>query len=938
MQELDRVKLKKAFYEYINEEDYLDKTKEEVLGDREKVHEEVKKKLERLDLKNLSPDDLEETVYREIFAIFSLVEQESYQPGAQHYLSFFGAQRYHEYKDIEEADTEVKEKYPGDSIDENILKLRDLLYASDRDELEDAYNDYCSIDNIGHNNPSAFLMYTKPEEFIMTNNKTKDALSKLGVEVSLGEHIFEEYQQVLDAAGKIIGIIKNSNIARDGEMEDYIKLDWFFHNVGANNIPQDEKKVWFEKTRSDSHSEKEGWRFGECLASPQENSAGRDVYNTMRKCIPGDAVVHYLKDRDEIVGTSTVSDTFEEVSQAPQDKDNDWAGRPAYRVPVIDYRELEVPLPQSKFLTDRFSERLNEAYENRGERKIVYDYKYDHREGAYLTGVPPAFQSVLNQAYVEESGEPLDERLKQPSVNHRGDEELVEAGYPRYWMLHPGEGQKYWDKWQNDDYIAIGGEEVDSSKGNIDEQIEENFPEESASYVESIAHRFVDEMKEGDIVLVCGNSKVLKVAEVTSDLYVEGSGDKHRRKVKWLTEDPIDITDFPDKFHNKVTNQQTILEFSSEKNIELIKNRILQRNPESPEPAFTSPKEIISERNNSKIAFDDFDVTTNLHFPTNMGEQINESVRSALKSGKHIIFTGPPGTGKTKVARNTADFITENNDIVDDYIFTTATADWTTFDTIGGYHPSKEKEGLLKFKAGQFLKCFREDREDNDNGTPVNKWLIIDEINRADIDKAFGQLFSVLSNDSVELPFTDEDGKSIDIISLDEGEEFDYSDSNYYVTSNWRLLATMNTYDKASLYEMSYAFMRRFAFIDVGVPTDQIGVNLIRDYMAKWEEVSIEEVRSHLEDLADMWRVLNEGKRSIGPAIIKDMLLFLQENNGEDGLLNALKLYVLPQLEGMVKQNQKDVLSALGEELELQEEMPRVAKQRFEIDLTAGNE
>mgnify|MGYP000049369272 CR=1 FL=1 len=170
------------------------------------------------------------------------------------------------------------------------------------------------------------------------------------------------------------------------------------------------------------------------------------------------------------------------------------------------------------------------------------------------------------------------------------------------------------------------------------------------------------------------------------------------------------------------------------------------------------------------------------------------------------------------------------------------------------------------------------------------------------------------------------------------GEEFDYSDSNYYVTSNWRLLATMNTYDKASLYEMSYAFMRRFAFIDVGVPTDQIGVNLIRDYMAKWEEVSIEEVRSHLEDLADMWRVLNEGKRSIGPAIIKDMLLFLQENNGEDGLLNALKLYVLPQLEGMVKQNQKDVLSALGEELELQEEMPRVAKQRFEIDLTAGNE
>jgi len=99
-----------------------------------------------------------------------------------------------------------------------------------------------------------------------------------------------------------------------------------------------------------------------------------------------------------------------------------------------------------------------------------------------------------------------------------------------------------------------------------------------------------------------------------------------------------------------------------------------------------------------------------------------------------------------------------------------------------------------------------------------NQALVIDEINRANIDKAFGQLFTVLSGQKVQLPFTKgEEDKEVKIIP---GEEFEkpVASHEFVAPKSWRILATMNTYDKTSLYEMSYAFMRRFSFIRIEAP------------------------------------------------------------------------------------------------------------------------
>ncbi|MFC1860152.1 AAA family ATPase, partial [Chloroflexota bacterium] len=293
--------------------------------------------------------------------------------------------------------------------------------------------------------------------------------------------------------------------------------------------------------------------------------------------------------------------------------------------------------------------------------------------------------------------------------------------------------------------------------------------------------------------------------------------------------------------------------------------------------------EAIEESLNIDFTAADFDINR-LHFEPDARSRLVRQIVFNLRMGKHIILIGPPGTGKSKLAKEVCEYFCG----ADHYVMTTATSDWSTFDTIGGYRPERDNE--LAFFPGYFLRCFQDP-----GGNPANRWLIIDEINRADIDKAFGALFSALTGDNITLHYDLGDKQRIEIIGSPRNN-LEIQRHRFIIHPHWRMIATMNTFDKSSLYDMSYAFMRRFAFIPVEVPNETaITADLIKIYGDKWD-FKIED--AHAERLVALWNLTNK-YRKIGPAIVEDVYKYTQSTGDYGG---AVVMYVLPQFEGIVEQ------------------------------------
>lgn len=193
-------------------------------------------------------------------------------------------------------------------------------------------------------------------------------------------------------------------------------------------------------------------------------------------------------------------------------------------------------------------------------------------------------------------------------------------------------------------------------------------------------------------------------------------------------------------------------------------------------------------------------------------EKDYDELVNLIERKKNIILNGPPGVGKTFIARLLAYSIIGNKD-KECVEFVQFHQNYSYEDFIQGYHPDKES---FKRTDGIFYK-FCQKAKKNPN---KNYYFIIDEINRGNISKIFGEIMMLIEEDKRYEDFA---------IHL----TYSNNDPKFYVPKNLYIIGMMNTADR-SLAMIDYALRRRFVFFTINPLFDEEQTNnMFKNYLTK---------------------------------------------------------------------------------------------------------
>ena len=358
-----------------------------------------------------------------------------------------------------------------------------------------------------------------------------------------------------------------------------------------------------------------------------------------------------------------------------------------------------------------------------------------------------------------------------------------------YWLYAPGNNACKWDEFYKAGIMAIGWGGIGdltkySSKEKMKQKMKEVInPGRSYASPSLATWQFANEMKPGDVVFVKkGMHHVIGRGVVESDYFYDDAMEEdyqNVRKVKW--------TDNGEWDHPGQAVMKTLTDITAYTDY-VEKLKALFEDEDDDEDAEVEvevkPYTPYGKTEFLKEVF--------------MSEADYDTLERLVKNEMNVILQGAPGVGKTYAAKRLAySMIGEKNP--ERVMMIQFHQSYTYEDFIEGFRPTED--GKFTIKHGSFYDFCNTAKDDLEH----DYFFIIDEINRGNISKIFGELFMLIESDKR--------GNALQLL---------YSNEKFSVPANVYIIGMMNTADR-SLAMLDYALRRRFAFYEMKPAFDTDG-------------------------------------------------------------------------------------------------------------------